>query len=64
MFLTLNLKLLNFKLYDLWGIDTQKWPGVTRFKLGWGGRVVEYPGAFDLVVSKLWYYAYNAFRAS
>ena len=31
------------KHYDLWGIDAQKWPGVTRFKLGWGGRQIEYP---------------------
>ena len=23
--------------YDLWGIDHQRWPGVTRFKLGWLG---------------------------
>jgi len=45
--------------YDLWGIDHQRWPGVTRFKLGWGGRTVEYPGAFDLVISKPWKLAYD-----
>ena len=46
-------------IYDLWGIDAKKWPGVTRFKLGWGGRTIEYPGAFDLVISRPWYAAYN-----
>ena len=50
------------KLYDLWGIDANKWPGVTSFKLGWGGRTIEYPGAFDLVISKPWYWAYSALQ--
>lgn len=52
--------------YDFWGIDAQKWPGVTRFKLGWtghttgsGGRVIEYPGAFDLTISPFWKFAYD-----
>ncbi len=50
------------KNYDLWGINAQKWPGVTRFKLGWGGRQVEYPGAFDMPVSKIWYLIYKITR--
>lgn len=54
-----KFKVLNFKNYDLWGIDARRWPGVTRFKLGWGGDTKEYPGSFDLVISKLWYFAYN-----
>ncbi|OGN13431.1 MAG: hypothetical protein A3J47_01600 [Candidatus Yanofskybacteria bacterium RIFCSPHIGHO2_02_FULL_43_22] len=48
--------------YDLWGIDAQKWPGVTRFKLGWGGDVKEYPGSFDLTISKFWYLVYKIAR--
>lgn len=48
--------------YDLWGIDANKWPGVTRFKLGWGGRVVEYPGSFDMPISKFWYFVYRLYR--
>ena len=48
--------------YDFWGIDAKRYPGVTRFKLGWGGREVEYPGAFDLIVSPLCYTAYNILR--
>ncbi|MEK7153929.1 MAG: peptidoglycan bridge formation glycyltransferase FemA/FemB family protein [Patescibacteria group bacterium] len=48
--------------YDLWGIDAKKWPGVTRFKLNWGGRVLDRPGSFDLPISKLWYSAYRIAR--
>lgn len=48
--------------YDLWGIDSERWPGVTRFKLGFGGKQVEYPGAFDIVVSRFWYFVYNLVR--
>lgn len=48
-----------FMFYDLWGVDAQKWPGVTRFKLGWDGRTVEYPGAFDMICSRPWYLAYR-----
>ncbi|OGM96604.1 MAG: hypothetical protein A3B86_00615 [Candidatus Yanofskybacteria bacterium RIFCSPHIGHO2_02_FULL_38_22b] len=48
--------------YDLWGIDAKKWPGVTRFKLGWGGDLKEYPGSFDLVVSRFWYLVYSLAR--
>ncbi len=50
------------KHYDLWGTNATKWPGVTRFKLGWGGREVEYPGSFDLPVSKTWYFIYKIAR--
>ena len=56
------LKQRNLKSYDLWGIDAKKWPGVTRFKLGWGGRQVEYPGSFDLPVSTFWYLIYKLAR--
>ncbi len=51
-----------YLFYDFWGIDGERWPGVTRFKLGFGGQVVEYPGAFDLPFSKLWYTVYRLGR--
>jgi peptidoglycan pentaglycine glycine transferase (the first glycine) len=56
------LKKNNYKYYDLWGIDHKKWPGVTSFKLYWGGRIVERPGSFDLPISKFWYMLYKVFR--
>lgn len=58
----LKLEIGNLRIYDLWGIDSARWPGVTRFKLGWGGRTVEYPGAFDLTISKPWHLAYTLYQ--
>lgn len=42
--------------YDWWGIAPENaskkhaWSGVTRFKLGFGGDRVSYPGTFDAVI--------------
>jgi lipid II:glycine glycyltransferase (peptidoglycan interpeptide bridge formation enzyme) len=47
--------------YDLWGIDAKRMLGVTKFKLAFGGKVVEYPGSFDLPLSKFWYFWYKMF---
>ena len=55
-------KSLGCEYYDFWGIDSGKWPGVTRFKLGWGGRVIEHPGSFDLPISGFWYFVYKIIR--
>ena len=60
----------NCKYYDFNGIDEKKWPGVTRFKMGFarfesarqGGEVVEYPGTFDMVFDNLWYNVYKLIR--
>jgi peptidoglycan pentaglycine glycine transferase (the first glycine) len=52
-------KAKGFTDYDFWGINAQAWPGVTRFKLGFGARVVEYPGAFDVVLKPLWRWLYH-----
>ncbi|OGZ61020.1 MAG: hypothetical protein A2919_00790 [Candidatus Spechtbacteria bacterium RIFCSPLOWO2_01_FULL_43_12] len=49
--------------YDLWGIDEKKWPGVTRFKKGFGGEEIKYPGSFDLPLNKFWYILYKAKNA-
>lgn len=49
--------------YDFWGIDEKKWPGVTRFKKGFGGREVSYIGAYDLIFNKFWYGFYKIARS-
>ena len=49
---------LCLKYYDFWGIDEKKWPGVTRFKKGFGGKIIEYPGTFNLIFNKFWYKLY------
>lgn len=55
-------KTAGFKYYDLYGIDNLKWPGVTRFKLGFGGKEKAYPGAFDIIFKSFYYRAYQLLR--
>lgn len=43
-------KAAGYQLYDLWGLPNE---GITYFKAGWGGREVQYVGAWDLVVDPL-----------
>lgn len=52
----------NYKYYDFYGIDEQKWPGVTRFKLGFGGYRIAYAGTYDIVLNGLKYNLYNLLR--
>ncbi len=51
-----------YKYYDFNGIDENKWPGVTRFKKGFGGEEINYPGTFDLVFNSLQYNVYKFLR--
>jgi peptidoglycan pentaglycine glycine transferase (the first glycine) len=55
----LEAKRLGCQHYDFWGIDEQRWPGVTRFKKGFNGQEVDYPGSFDLVFRPFWYRLYH-----
>ncbi len=52
------------RAYDFWGIApegalTHKWAGVTRFKKGFGGRVVIFPPALNSILQPVWYQAYR-----
>lgn len=63
----LDAKKMGFQYYDFWGIapnDDPKhsWAGVTRFKKGFGGEQLDFPGTYDLVVSKVWYKIYKVVR--
>ncbi len=49
----------NFSFYDFWGINQTKWPGLTRFKLNFGGLKVYYPGTFDYVFKRGWFILYK-----
>lgn len=60
--------------YDLWGTHAVEkngtWSaggdaaaGVTRFKLGFGGTILEYPGTFDVVHRPVAYGAYQIYRS-
>lgn len=50
------------EFYDWHGVDSQKWPGFTRFKLGFGGHDIMYPGTFDMVLAPVIYLGYNIGR--
>jgi len=51
-----------YKNYDFYGIDDKKWPGVTRFKNGFGGFTKEYPGTYDFVFKPVIYGLYGFLR--
>lgn len=51
-----------FAVYDFWGVDEKKWPGVTRFKLGFGGEVIAYPSTLDIIYRPGWYKAYRLIK--
>ncbi len=53
-----DLKQKGLKYYDFWGIDKEKWPGLTRFKTSFGSSKTTYPGTFDLVFKPIWYSLY------
>lgn len=55
-------KAARYQTYDFYGIDEKKWPGVTRFKKGFGGELKTYPGTFDVVVKPMIYWFYNILR--
>ena len=48
--------------YDMGGIDEVRWPGLTRFKIGFGGRVEEFSPAYELPFDKAKYAAYRLTR--
>ncbi len=53
------------KYYDFWGIappeagEDHPWFGITRFKSGFGGHVIQMPGTCDLPTNPLVYGAYR-----
>lgn len=56
----LDAKRAGCNVYDFWGVapegeDTHSWAGITRFKKGFGGETIHFPGAFDYAFSPLWY---------
>lgn len=55
-------KAAGYRWYDWHGIDEQKWPGVTRFKLGFGGQPIQYAGTFDRPLAPFSYAGYTVLR--
>ncbi len=62
-----DLKKAGYERFNLWGIapagqPNHRYAGVTTFKTGFGGEVVEFVPAHDLVISKVRYAADFAFE--
>ena len=49
-------------IYDFWGIDEKKWPGVTHFKRSFGGKEIVYPQGRDVVFDAKWYKLFKIAR--
>ncbi|MDD3481095.1 MAG: peptidoglycan bridge formation glycyltransferase FemA/FemB family protein [Patescibacteria group bacterium] len=48
------------RYYDMWGVaetdnPSDPWAGITRFKEGFGGEKIVFPGAYDYVLNNFWY---------
>ncbi|MDA1079512.1 MAG: peptidoglycan bridge formation glycyltransferase FemA/FemB family protein [bacterium] len=58
-------KLVGCKTFDLWGSlgpepdPKHPWFGFHRFKKGYGGKLVEFVGTYDLIIDPLWYKIYQ-----
>lgn len=47
-----------YQFYDFYGIDEKKWPGVTRFKLGFSKKIINYAGTYDIIFRSMMYRIY------
>ena len=63
-----DAKIHGMKSYDWWGVapvhapSTHEWAGISRFKRGFGGDEVSYPGTFDVVLRPIKYKLYQFAR--
>ncbi len=54
-------KAAGLRRYDFWGVapenagENHPWAGITRFKLGFGGKSEAYAGTWELPVRRWWY---------
>lgn len=57
-----NAREQGYKIYDFWGVDAKKWPGLTAFKKSFGGQKLEHPQGKDVVFNQFWYWIYITCR--
>lgn len=55
-----------FTSYDFFGIappnePNHPWAGITRFKQGFGGERMSYPGTYELALQPMWYTMYTLY---
>ncbi len=64
-FLIQDAKRSGMRMFDFWGVapdgapEDHPWAGISRYKRGFGGKVIEMPGTFDLPMRHLWYSMYR-----
>jgi lipid II:glycine glycyltransferase (peptidoglycan interpeptide bridge formation enzyme) len=51
-----------YNYYDFWGIDEKKWPGVTKFKLGFSKEEKNYYPAYEMPINNLYFKFYQLIR--
>lgn len=67
-YLIKDAKRRGFHTFDFWGIapigssEKHPWAGITRYKNGFDGEIIEDPGTFDLPIKHIWYSAYRGVR--
>ena len=49
-------------VFDFWGVDAARWPGVTAFKRSFGGTEVVFSPGRIMVIHRLRYWAYIAYK--
>jgi peptidoglycan pentaglycine glycine transferase (the first glycine) len=63
-----HAKSKGFKNYDFYGVNPEdeehsgykkSWQGISRFKAGFGGKLICYPKSFDLIYNNSWYSLYR-----
>lgn len=59
MYIINEAKRNGFLYYDFWGIDEVRWPGLTRFKKGFGGIIVNYPPSINIIYRSILYGLYK-----
>ncbi len=50
------------EFYDFWGVDKKRWPGVTSFKEGFGGKTKDYPPLYEIPLKNYYYKLYRFYR--
>jgi lipid II:glycine glycyltransferase (peptidoglycan interpeptide bridge formation enzyme) len=63
----LDAKADNLKVFDMWGVapegdSNHRLAGVSEFKAGFGGQIVNYLGAWDIPLKPLKYRLYTVYR--